>query len=154
VERGEEDGDCKAVETTVTSDAAPHRTGFIDTHRHVEPAIVKLLVEDFGIAMQPADAGAVGGVDRQVQRHPGRGQPILDRGQQRVDPLAGLGRDQETRTLRRTAGGDVLQVFPHLEIEAVDLVPDFEDALTCIRIDAELAQHTIDVALLRVRVLM
>ena len=45
--------------------------GFIDAHGHCEAAVVKLLVEDFRIAMQPADAGAVGGVDRQVQRRTG-----------------------------------------------------------------------------------
>ena len=34
--------------------------------------------------------------------------------------------DQETRTLRRTAGGDIPQVLALLRIEAVDLVPDFD----------------------------
>ena len=32
---------------------------------------------------------------------------VLDRGEQRVDPLPGHGRDQEARPLRRPAGGDV-----------------------------------------------
>ena len=55
--------------------------GFIDTYGHVEPPVVKFLVEDFRIAVQPADAGTVGGVDRQVQRHARGRQPIFDRGE-------------------------------------------------------------------------
>ena len=39
-------------------------------------------------------------------------------------------------------------------VEAIDLVPDFENALPGIRIDAELAQHGVDVALLRLGVFM
>src|SRR6185312_12298347 len=61
---------------------------------------------------------------------------------------------QKTRPLGRTARRDVAQIFPFYWIEAVDLVPDFEDALPGIRIDAELTQHGIDVALLRVGVFM
>ena len=79
---------------------------------------------------------------------------VLDRGEQRVDPLAGLGGNQETRALRRTARGDILQVLALVGVEAIDLVPDFENALSGIGIDAELAQHGIDVALLRLGVLM
>ncbi len=104
--------------------------------------------------MQPADAGAVGGVDREVQCHAGCRQPVLDRGEERADPLPGFGGDQETRAFRRAAGGDILQVFALLRIEAIDLVPDFENALPRIRIDSELAQHAIDVALLRIGVFM
>jgi hypothetical protein len=37
--------------------------GFVDAHGHGEAAVVELLVENFRVAMQPADAGAVGGVD-------------------------------------------------------------------------------------------
>ena len=104
--------------------------------------------------MQPADAGAIGCVDREVKRHARCGQPLFDRGQQRVDPLPGFGGNQENRTLRRPAGGDVSQVFALLGIEAVDLIPDFENTLPRIRIDAKLAQHGIDVALLSVGVFM
>ena len=64
--------------------------GLVDAHRHVEAAVVKLFVEHFGIAMQPADAGAVGSIDGEIERRTRRRQPILDRGQQCVDPLAGL----------------------------------------------------------------
>ena len=128
--------------------------GFVDAHGHVEAAVVKLLVEHFRIAMQPADAGAVGGVDRKVQRRARCRQPLLDRGEQRVDPLAGFGGDQETRPLRRAAGGDILQVLAPFGVEAIDLVPDFENALSGIGIDAELAQHGIDVALLRIGIFM
>ena len=82
--------------------------GFIDTHGHVETAVVQLLVEHFGIAMQPADASAVGGVDRQVQRRACRRQPLFDRGEERVDPLLGFGGNQEsTDAPTGGAGGDI-----------------------------------------------
>ena len=62
--------------------------GLVDAHGHVEAAVVELLVEHFGIAMQPADAGAVGSIDREIERRARRRQPILDRGQQLIDALA------------------------------------------------------------------
>ncbi len=37
--------------------------GLIDAHGHIILAVVETLVENFRIAMQPTDAGAVGGVD-------------------------------------------------------------------------------------------
>ena len=37
--------------------------GLIDAHRHVKSAVVKLLVQDFRVAMQPADAGPVSRVN-------------------------------------------------------------------------------------------
>ena len=121
--------------------------GLVDAHGHVEAPVVQLLVQHLGIAMQPADAGAVGGVDRQIERRARRRQPVLDRGQQLVDALARHGRDQEARPLRRPARGDVAQVLALLGIEAIDLVPDFDDARAGVGIDAELAQHGVDVAL-------
>ena len=50
---------------------------------------MQLLVQHLGIAVQPGDAGAVGGIDGEVQRGPRRRQPLLDRCQQRIDPSAG-----------------------------------------------------------------
>src|SRR5712671_2999812 len=69
--------------------------GLVDPYRHVIAAAVQFLVEDFRIAMQPADTGAVGCVDREIKRHARRGQPLFDRAEQRVDPLPGFGRNQE-----------------------------------------------------------
>ena len=63
----------------------------------------------------------------------------------------------ETRKHGRS-GGRRAAIFRRFSrssaIEAIDLVPDFENALPRIGIDAELAQHGIDVALLRIGVLM
>src|SRR5260370_7034130 len=53
--------------------------GLVDPYRHVIAAAVQFLVEDFRIAMQPADAGAVGCVVREVERHPRCGPPRLVR---------------------------------------------------------------------------
>ncbi len=104
--------------------------------------------------MQPADAGAVGGVDRQIQRRARGREPLLDHRQQRSDPLAGFGGHQKARPLRRAARGDVAQVLALLWAEPIDLVPDFENTPTRLRIDAELTQHGVDVALLGLRILM
>ena len=111
--------------------------GLVNTHGHVEMVVMQFLGQHLGVAMQPADAGPVGGLDRQVQRNPACRQPIFDRGQQRLDSLAGFGRDQETRPLRRAARGDIAEVLALLRIETVDLVPDFEDARAGIGIDTE-----------------
>ena len=56
-----------------------------------------------------------------------------------IDPLPGCGRDQQARMFRRAAGSDVAQVFTFRAVEAIDLVPDFEDAAACVGIDAKLA---------------
>jgi len=45
---------------TVDHDVA---LGLIDAHGHIKPPIVESLVENFRVAMQPADACAIGGVD-------------------------------------------------------------------------------------------
>jgi len=90
---------------------------------------MQFLVQNLGIAMQPADARPVGRFDRQIQRNSRCRQPVLDGGQQRFDPLAGRSGDQKTRPLRRAAGCDIAKIFALLGIEAVDLVPDLDDAL-------------------------
>src|ERR1700730_8490565 len=130
--------------------------GLVDAHGHVEVAVMQLLVEHLGVAMQPADAGAVGRIDRKIERHARLREPVLDRTQQFVDPLPGHRGDQEARPFRRTAGRNVAQVLALLGVETIDLVPDFDDARPRPRIgiDAELTQHRLDVALLRFRVLM
>ena len=128
--------------------------GFIDPHGHLISSVMKFLGEDFRVPVKPADAGPVGGVDGQVQGRSRRGQTFLDGCQQRLDALPGFGGDQKTRPLGRATGGDVSQVFAHLRREAIDLVPDFENALSSVRVDAELAQHGVDIVLLRIGVFM
>src|SRR5580693_626817 len=128
--------------------------GFVDPHGHGKAAVVKLLVENFRIAVQPTDTGAIGGVDREVQRHARCRQPRFDHGEQRLDPLPGFGGDWETGPLRRSPGRYILEVFALVRIEAIDLVPDFDNALSRSRINPKLQQHGIDVALLGVRILM
>src|SRR5262249_1961960 len=108
-------------------------------------------VQHLGIAMQPGDAGAVGGVDREIERRARGSQSVLDRGEQFVDPLPGYSGSQEARVLVRPPGGDVAQILALFGGEAVDLVPDFDDALATIGawIDAELAQYSFNITLLR-----
>ena len=101
--------------------------------------------------MQPADCRAIRGIDGQVQRGSGCRQPILDRRKQRLDPLTGLGGNEKTRHVSRTARSHVFQIFALIRIETIDLVPDLDDARRSFGIDAELMQHGLDVVLLRLR---
>src|SRR5581483_11859287 len=44
--------------------------GRVDAHGHAEPPVrAHLLGEDLGVAMQPARAGTVGGVERELEHH-------------------------------------------------------------------------------------
>ena len=102
--------------------------GLVDADGHFVTPILEVLVEHFRVSMQPADAGAVGGIDRQMQRRSRGSETIFDRRQQAVDPLPGLGRNQNARTLRRATGSDIPHIFALFRRKPVDLVPDFEDA--------------------------
>src|SRR3569832_2164260 len=83
-----------------------------------------------------------------------RGQTLLDRLEKTVDPLARFGRNQKARPLGRAAGCDIPDVLTLVRRKPIDLVPDFKDALSTGRIDAELAQYGFDILLLRFRVLV
>src|SRR6185437_3905227 len=65
--------------------------GLVDPDGHVEATVVKLLVEYFRVAMQPTDAGAIGRVNRQNQRHARGRKAIFDRTKQCLDALPGCG---------------------------------------------------------------
>jgi len=42
--------------------------GFVDAHGHIEMALVQFFDQHLGIAVQPGNAGAVGGIDREIKR--------------------------------------------------------------------------------------
>ena len=62
----------------------------VNTNRHIEAPVVKLLVQNLGIPVQPAYARAIGSVDGQVQRGFCFGKPVFNCSQQDIDPLTCL----------------------------------------------------------------
>ena len=93
--------------------------------------------------------GAVGRIEHQIEHDAPRREPRLDRGKQRIDPLPGQRRHQHRPALRAAAASADSQPRRASAVEPVDLVPDFDDAVASLRLDAELAQHVLDVLRLR-----
>ena len=92
----------------------PRRLVGIGAHRHRQPAILAHGArQHFGIAVEPAQAGAVGRIERQFERQPAFAQPRLDRRDQALYPLAA-----DRRYRDRTA----------FSIDVTDIVPDLDDA--------------------------
>src|SRR5262245_50387706 len=98
--------------------------------------------------MKPAYAGAVRGVENEVERHSPRGEPALDLGGEKVKSLPASRRDQYRRPRRLTVSA-IPQVNAYVMVEAVDLVPNFQQPSAVRLADAQLRQDFFDVERLR-----
>ena len=96
------------------------------------------------MAMQPAHPGAVGHVDRHFEGQARHCEPRLDGGDQRVGPLARDRGNQDRAGALPVPRGQVFEPRPLRGIDAVDLVPDLDDAGIG-RLDAEVAQDLSDI---------
>ena len=105
------------------------------------------------MAVQPAHAGAVGRIERNVEHETAGAQPVFDVGREAIEPLPGKRRRQH-RPVFTAPLGDVLELKACLGIQRVDLVPDLDQPLVIVRIDVERAQDLFYVMRLRGRVLM
>ena len=115
-------------------------------------------MDHFGVTMQPAHAGAVGRLEHKLEQHAAGAEPRLDDRGERVDPLPRCRRNERRPFLLRPALGEISQPGAGVGIEAVDLVPHLDQralvVAAILRIDAELAQHDLDVVQLRFGVAM
>ena len=91
-------------------------------------------------------------------QHAAGGEPRLDGGAERVDPLPGHRRNQHRPLIRRAAFGEISQPRAFVGVEPVDLVPHLDQrrlaGSLAVRIDAELAQNVLDVVQLRLGVVV
>ena len=104
--------------------------------------------------MEPAHARAIGRVDNEIDHHAPERETGLDRLNQRVGALPGDGRNQHRPLINGPPLGQVFQPDAAVGIEPIDLVPDLDQALFFVGIDAERAQHIPNVLRLCLGVLM
>jgi len=100
------------------------------------------------VAVQPAHAGAVGGIKLEFEDDAAGGKPRLDCRRERIDPRPGHRRNQHRPFTVRPALGDVLQPRALGRVEPVDLVPHLNQRAlvpgVLMRIDAKLPHRAID----------
>src|SRR5215472_2658252 len=127
----------------------------VGANRDRERAIVaQRLAHDFGVAMQPAQAGTICRIEDEVERHPPRGEPPLDLDGKVVEPLPASRRDQHRMPPDGLAFGAIARADATVAIEPIDLVPNLDQPRAVLNCDAELGQDLFDVDRLRFGVLV
>jgi hypothetical protein len=112
----------------------------VDADTHGELAVVtQFALHDLGIAVEPAQPGAVGSVEREADHGAARRQPGLDFGGKLRNPLPAQRRHRHRMPLAPLPLREIAQLRPRVRFKPVDLVPDFDDAGTLARLDPELA---------------
>jgi hypothetical protein len=125
--------------------------GGIDPHRHGQSAVrAEILGQHLGMPMQPADAGAVGGVEIKLQHHACGGDARFDLGGEAVEPLPAQSRQQDRPPGGRAAFGNVANPGAGVLIKPVDLVPRLDQLCALRGLDTQLMQHLGDVGRLSV----
>src|SRR2546430_4003995 len=95
--------------------------------------------------MAPAEACAVGGVEKEMGGPWPRGAPPLNLGGEALEPLPALRRDQYRTPRCRLTFGVVVQANARVTIQQVDLVPNLQQAFGVPPCDAQLRQDVFDV---------
>src|SRR5471030_3061787 len=96
------------------------------------------------MAVEPAQARAVGGIDGQFDGLPAFAQADFDRRDQAIEPFPAQRRYDYWCTIRRLALGQIENTGASIGVEPVDLVPDLNQA-TVTRLDSEFAQNFFDI---------
>ena len=105
-------------------------------------AAVLLRRQHLGVPVDPGAPATVGARQNQVEDVALVEQPLLDGEEQRVDPLAGQGRDADR--LAAGHGLAVTAVIAFMGIEQIGLVLDLENRMR-FAVESELRQHGLDI---------
>src|SRR3954453_23255328 len=126
----------------------------IHTHGHAKaPAFRHGFVQDLRVAIEPARAGPVTRVEVELYDDAGLREPLLDQVDEAIGPLPGRGRDQDRAAFRRLTLAQIVEPFPFVRVDAIDLVPYFDEA-RILGLDPELAQNFRHVLRLRLGIAM
>src|SRR5262249_26877472 len=119
----------------------PHllRVRGIGTDRDRErPVAAQGLAHDLGVAVQPAHARAVGGVDDEGEGHSPRPEPPPDLADEAIEPPPPPRPNPDRAAPGGLAFGAVVEALARRAIEQVDLVPDLDQPGFVLRRDPEL----------------
>ena len=143
--------DFSPVDSTITS--APNRSRsrrvicWLQRNLEAGPTLPVAAAQHGAVAIQPGEAGAVAGVQIELD-HPGRaGEAAIELGQQAIQPLAGTRRAEHHLGQARRGLGHARRVVRR---QQVDLVPQLQQApLVDQVVQPEIAQHLKHVGALR-----